>query len=152
MESRAITDRQITASSEHNSESNDVHSAKNGRLHFHEITSKEAGAWVADANDVNQWLQIDLIGQYIVTRVATQGRNSSTYQQWVTRYKLQFGDDKNNLQYYRQQGQTTDKVKLSLAYLTDSFESPTMTSLSEDASVSCGDLYALLDSCDSFAQ
>ena len=115
MESRAITDRQITASSEHNSDINDVHSAKNGRLHFHEITSKEAGAWVAAANDVNQWLQIDLIGQYIVTRVATQGRNSSTYQQWVTRYKLQYGDDKNNLQYYRQQGQTTDKVKLSLA-------------------------------------
>ena len=86
MESRAITDEQITASSEVNA----VHSAKHGRLHFQEIKNRAAGAWVANANDDNQWLQIDLIGQYIVTRVATQGRNSSRFQQWVTRYKLQY--------------------------------------------------------------
>ena len=114
MESRAITDEQITASSEHNSEVNAVHSAKHGRLHFQEITNRAAGAWVANANDDNPWLQIDLIGQYIVTRVATQGRNSSRFQQWVTRYKLQYGDDEDYLQNYTQQGQAADKVKLSL--------------------------------------
>ena len=107
MESGAITDEQITASSERNA----MHSSKHGRLHFQEITNRAAGAWVAKASDGNPWLQIDLIGQYIVTRVATQGRNSSTYQQWVTMYKLQYGDDGNNFQYYRQQGQATDKVK-----------------------------------------
>ena len=113
MESGAITDEQITSSSEHNSKVNAVHSAKHGRLHFQEITNQEAGAWVANASDDNPWLQIDLIGQYIVTRVATQGRNSSNYQQWVTNYKLQYGDDEDQLQNYIQhvQGQATDKVK-----------------------------------------
>ena len=115
MESFAITDGQITASSEHNSEVNAVHSAKHGRLHFQEITNQAAGAWVAKEGDNNSWLQVDLGNQYNkVTRVATQGRDSSTYQQWVTSYKLQYGDDGNNFQYYRQQGQATDKVKLSL--------------------------------------
>ena len=116
MESGAITDEQITASSEHNSEVNAVHSAKHGRLHFQEIKNRAAGAWVAKEGDDNPWLQIDLRDQYIVTRVATQGRNSSSFQQWVTRYKLQYGDDGNNFQYYKQQGQATDKVKLSLTH------------------------------------
>ncbi|XP_078348538.1 uncharacterized protein LOC144633566 [Oculina patagonica] len=70
------------------------------------------GAWVAKSSDVNPWLQIDLIGQYIVTRVATQGRNSSTYQQRVTKYKLQYGDDGTNFKYYQEQGQTTDKYSI----------------------------------------
>ena len=113
MESGAITDEQITASSEHNSDINAVHSAKHGRLHFQEITHQAAGAWVANGSDNNPWLQIDLIGQYIVTRVATQGRNSSRFQQRVTRYKLQYGDDEDHLQNYIQhvQGQATDEVK-----------------------------------------
>ena len=80
MESLAITGEQITASSEHNSAVNAVHSATHRRLHFQEITNQAAGAWVADTSDKNPWLQIDLIGQYIVTRVATQGRNSLKYQ------------------------------------------------------------------------
>ena len=92
MQSRAITDEQITASSEFDAN----HAAIQGRLYF------QAGA--------NQWLQIDLIGQYIVTRVATQGRNRND--QWVTEYKLQYGDDGKNFQYYRELGQTTDKVKI----------------------------------------
>ena len=109
MESRAITDEQITASSEwdHN------HAAIQGRLNFLKTGGKR-GAWSADRNDDNQWLQIDLIGQYIVTRVATQGRNG--HAQWVTEYKLQFGDDGNNFQYYREQGETTDKVKIRLIH------------------------------------
>ena len=107
MESGAITDEQITASSEHNA----MHSSKHGRLHFQEITNHAAGAWVANASDDNPWLQIDLIGQYIVTRVATQGRNSSKYQQFVTNYKLQYGDDEDQLQNYIKQGQAADKVK-----------------------------------------
>ena len=111
MESRAITDEQITASSEwdHN------HAAIQGRLNFPK-TGDKRGAWSADRNDAKPWLQIDLIGQYIVTRVATQGRNSNRHDQWVTEYKLQYGDDGNNFQYYREQGEATDKVKIRLIH------------------------------------
>lgn len=109
MENRAITDAEITASSE----VNDVHSPKHGRLHFQEIALQASGGWAADANDNNPWLQVDLINQYArVTGVATQGRNGN-FAQWVTLYKLQYSDNGNNFLYYREQGQTVDKVKIS---------------------------------------
>ncbi len=112
MSSGAITDGQITASSEHS----DNQTAMQGRLNF-EQTGNETGAWVANASDVNQWLQIDLIGQYIVTRVATQGRND--YDHWVTTYKLEYGDDTASFQFYREPGKDTDKVKMT--QVTDKF-------------------------------
>lgn len=111
MESRAISDEQITASSEYDA----VHSPKQGRLHFQEIALQVlqvSGGWVADANDNNPWLQIDLIDQYArVTGIATQGRNGD-HAQWVSRYKLQYGDDGNNFQNYREHAQTIDKVRI----------------------------------------
>ena len=106
METGAISDAQISASSEWDAN----HAAKQGRLHFQAVPGK-AGSWSAKANNVNQWLQIDLGNQRTkVTRVATQGRNA--YSQWVTKYKLQYSDDGVNFRYYREQGQTTDKVKV----------------------------------------
>ena len=108
MESRAITNAQITASSEHSHK----HAASHARLNFQEIPSMAAGAWVAHGRDDNPWLQVDLGAQYTkVTRVATQGRNSSQYSQWVTKYKLQYGDKNEEFQYYREPGQDTDEVK-----------------------------------------
>ena len=108
MESEAITNAQITASSEHNA----VHAASHARLNVREIPKQAAGAWVANAGDGNPWLQVDLGAQYTkVTRVATQGRNSLAYSQWVTKYKLQYGDINEEFQYYRDPGQDTDEVK-----------------------------------------
>ncbi|KAL9951704.1 hypothetical protein ACROYT_G044426 [Oculina patagonica] len=105
VESGAISDTQITASSEYSY--HDFYAAKNGRLHFQE-TQSAAGAWVAATLDANQWLQIDLGSQHFrVTRVATQGRNG--FDQWVTRYKLQYSNDKVSFRCYVEQGQTTDK-------------------------------------------
>jgi len=43
-----------------------------------------------------------------VRRVATKGYNGKN--QYVKKYKLQFSDDGVNFQYYKEQGQTTDKV------------------------------------------
>ena len=107
MESGAILDGQISASSEHDAN----HAARQGRLNFQETGSKK-GAWSAGANDVNQWLQVDLRSFYTaVTRVSTQGRNSSINTQWVTEYKLQYSNDGVNFKNYREQGQTADKVK-----------------------------------------
>ncbi len=99
MENGTISDGQVSASSQL-----DVnHSAIQGRLNC------EAGSWTAARNNSSQWLQIDLGSQYTkVTRVATQGRNEAA--QWVTKYKLQYSNDGVNFQYYREQGQTIDKV------------------------------------------
>ena len=105
MASGAISDEQISASSQHD----DNHAATQGRLHFQK-TGKKQGAWAAATKDVNQWLQIDLRSYYTrVKRVATQGRNG--YDQWVAKYKLQYSNNGENFRFYREQGQTTDKVK-----------------------------------------
>ncbi len=100
MENGAISDEQIRFSSQLDAN----HYAVQGRLHW------EAGSWSASSNDVHQWLQIDLGSQYTkMTGVATQGRSDAA--QWVTRYKLQYSNNGVNFQYYREQGQTADRVK-----------------------------------------
>ena len=105
MANGAISDGQISASSQIDSS----HAVTQARLHF-KATAGKAGSWSARSNDVNQWLQIDLGSRHNnVTRVATQGRNDSL--EWVTKYKLQYSNDGVNFQYYREQGQTADKVK-----------------------------------------
>jgi len=105
MESGAISDKQIKASSQWDSN----HAPFQGRLHFQGISFK-AGSWSAGKNDLHQWLQVDLGSQYSkVTRVATQGRNA--YNQWVTKYKLQYSNDGVTFQYYRERGETVDKVQ-----------------------------------------
>ena len=113
MESRTITDAQLTASTEDNT----IHSVSHARLNFQEITDKAAGGWVADANDEHPWLQVDLGARYakvIMTGVATQGRNSSLkYAQWVTKYKLQYSDNGEAFHHYKELGQAKDKVQIA---------------------------------------
>ena len=111
MESRAIIDAQISASSEHDA----AHAASHARLNYQEIPNHAAGAWAANANDDNPWLQVDLGARYakvIMTGAATQGMNSLNYPQWVTKYKLQYGDNEEGFQYYREPRKDTDKVKI----------------------------------------
>lgn len=80
------------------------HSANIGRL----FKTLRAGAWSAGINDGNQWIQLDLGGRRIkVTRVATQGRYNG---QSVTTFKLQYSENTVNFYYYKEQGQTSDKV------------------------------------------
>ena len=105
MASGAIPDERINASSQLNNN----RAASLGRLHLVPSGSKK-GSWVAGTKDANQWLQVDLGSVYNrVTGVATQGRND--LRQWVTKYKLQYGNDGVSVQYYRQRGQHTDKVE-----------------------------------------
>ena len=104
MESGEITDEQITASSEWSS----THAPSLARLNRVKEGNK-AGSWAAKTNDVNQWLQIELGSDYTkVTRIVTQGR--SDYDQWIKTFKLQYSEDGVNYQFYREQGQTEDKV------------------------------------------
>ncbi|XP_066026855.1 uncharacterized protein [Pocillopora verrucosa] len=95
MESGAITDEQISFSSE-------KHNKKIVRLHH---TGK---TWIADKKDSNQWLQVDLRAQNTeVTRVATQG--SDQHKKWVKKYKLQYSNYRVRFQNYTEQGQTVSK-------------------------------------------
>lgn len=101
MENGLISNGQISASSQENG--NDL-AAFRGRLY------SKAGSWSAHTNVGEQWLQVDLGSQNIrVTGVATQGNGNRD--QWVKKYKLQYSNDGKIFQYYRQQGQTKDRVK-----------------------------------------
>ena len=109
MENGAISDSQISASSQWDSSL----SPKNGRLN-HEQGPKKGGAWAARRNNDEQWLQIDLRDQQTkVTRVGTQGRSRN--RQRVRKYKLQYGNDEGSLQYFKEEGQSADKVRLQIS-------------------------------------
>ena len=103
MDSGAITDAQITASSQwdHN------HSAAQARLHFKKVGYKQ-GSWSAAKNNVDQWLQVDLGSYTTVTKVATQGRNGNS--QWVTQYRLQYSDDGVTFQFFKEPRSSSAKV------------------------------------------
>ena len=103
MENNAISDGHITASSQ----LSPFHAPFKARLNFIEGT----GGWRA-GSDANQWLQVDLGLVFTkVTGLATQGRHSVDWIQWVTKYKLQYSDDGVTFQSYTEQGQSADKVK-----------------------------------------
>ena len=109
MQSGLISDKKLSASSEWDAE----HGAHKARLH----KTGWPGSWSAGTNDANQWLQIDVLGlgkKYTkLTRIATQGRGTAhpDAQQWVNKYKVQFSNDGVNFQYYKEEGQSTDKVR-----------------------------------------
>lgn len=83
-------------------------------LHFDGGALGKASAWISLTKDADQWLQIDLFSlgnKYTrITGVATQGRRNENYQHWVSKYKLQYSNDGVNFRYYKEQGQTADKV------------------------------------------
>ena len=113
MESGAIAESQITASSELNS----YHGVTRARLHTKETDVYSRGAWVPAKNDLNQWLQVNLGKITTVTHVATQGRNAYSPVQMVTKYKLQFSDDGASFVFYRRQRESTDAVKTNILNL-----------------------------------
>ena len=104
MESGAIHDSQISASSTWRSN----HAAQQARLHF-KAGGGKTGGWSAKVNDLNQWLQVDLKQTTRVARIATQGRNTE-FTQWVTQYKLQYGEDGHSFTFYKQNGDHLDTV------------------------------------------
>ena len=101
MEKGQIPDGNITASSERLY----THHAFQGRLNFKVDGARvKRGAWTARKTDGYQWLQVDLGSQFTrVTGVATQGREDSD--KWVTKYKLQYSNETNQFQYYKEKGQ-----------------------------------------------
>lgn len=111
MQTHQIPDWQITSSSQWDAN----HAAVQGRLFFQAAGNKQ-GAWSARKNDINQWLQINLgCNGNTVTRVATQGRNA--YNQWVTKYALQYSGDGLHFHFYKEKGQLKNKVNLDLYFI-----------------------------------
>ena len=93
-----IPDSSFSSSSRFNS----VYAAKYGRL-------TGARSWAPNGNNnANDYLQIDLLFEYVICAVATQGNPRAN--EWTTKYKLQLSlKDTNFLTY---QENSVDKVGL----------------------------------------
>ena len=131
MESGNISDGQISASSEWNTthhadqcrvattyyanQWDATHYAHQGRLQF-KADGVRGGAWSAAENDVNPWLQVDLVSNFTrVTGLATQGRDD--YDWWVIEYKLLYSSYQNlNFENYKEMGHTVAKVNTPLLF------------------------------------
>ena len=107
MENKAITDTQLSASSEwvHSEVS---HSPPQGRLNY-KGRDHLAGAWCPERTDNNPWLQVDFGNCTIVTAIATQGRNGWGYW-WVTKYQLNYSDNGVAFKFYMEPPSTSAKV------------------------------------------
>ena len=67
-------------------------------------TSGSTGSWSTGSNAIGQYLQIDLGKERVVSKIATQGRPSTVYLQWVTSYELLFSSDGADWNEYRSNG------------------------------------------------
>ena len=101
-----ISNGQVIASSQLDAE----HAAINGRLNAVRPSNK-VGSWSPYTNNVKQWLQIDRGSQErtLVAKIATQGENAKST--WVTHYTLQYSDNGDKFNVYKEQGQGKDKVR-----------------------------------------
>jgi len=102
MESGAIPDNNITASSEESG-----NPAKNGRLN-------SGSSWCAGASDTNPYLQIDLQTLHIICAVSTQGNSQA--EQWVRTYRLQLSSDGSTWSDYTEGGQVKVKFYYNALY------------------------------------
>jgi hypothetical protein len=99
MESGIILDSAITASSYH---SNGLIPA-NARLNL----NRGDCAWTTTrAEQQSAWIQVDLSDIISVTGVATQGRCTSRWTQWVTSYTVSYSTDGEKWRFYEESGST----------------------------------------------
>ena len=98
MEDNKIADYQITASSEWSSINHpEYHGANNARLNQASQSGVTTGAWSASLDDINPWIQVDLMQPTWITGVMIQGRHGVL--QWVTEYKVEYSSDGQNWMY-----------------------------------------------------
>ena len=108
MENSEISSGQILASSQWDGYS----AASQGRLFF-QATERTQGGWSAGKRNAWQWFQVDLGSQYVkITGVATQGRQE--HDEWVTSYKLRYGNNGESFQYFKEEGKVEDKVNIKI--------------------------------------
>ena len=85
------------------------YAAKYGRLNG-------TGAWEPKTNDRDDYLQIDLLYEYVICAVATQGNppTQSQAQEWTTEYKLRFS--LNGTTFFPYKENNIDKVIICHAH------------------------------------
>ncbi|KAI8508430.1 NAP1- protein 2 [Branchiostoma belcheri] len=89
MQSGAITNEQITASTTYDAPLQDPWSASYARI-------GNTYAWYPSVDNKKQWLQVDLRKQMVITGVQTQGHFSSRKSYYVETFKLQFKTDETS--------------------------------------------------------
>ena len=94
----AFPDSSFSASS-----SKSGNEASKGRLYGDDAWSP------SDNNNPNDYLQIDLLYEFVICAVATRGKYPADH--WTTKYKLQLSYDGSNWVIYHENN--TDKVGLS---------------------------------------
>ena len=87
-----------------------TYAAKYGRLNGR-------GAWEPKTNDRDDYLQIDLLYEYVICAVATQGNppGHSDALEWTTEYKLRFS--LNGTTFFPYKENNTDKVGMSCSHI-----------------------------------
>ena len=105
MKDGSIPDSQLTASSLWSSVN--INGASNARLD-RPADSVTTRAWIAGANNVNQWIKADIGTVKYVAGIVLQGRPA--LDQWVTEYKVQYSYDDKTWSYVKDAGQNSDKV------------------------------------------
>ena len=113
MESGVISDAQITSSSELKDTSTAIYARFN---QSGEIGGTD-GAWIAAIKDKNQWVEVNLYRQMVITGVNMQGNPSSD--KWVTRYKVEISLDHAMWEYVPDENGITEvslKMKIFLNF------------------------------------
>ena len=99
MQNNKLPNSALSVSSQYNGNTG----PENARLHFYAESGRK-GAWVAQKQDLNQWLQVDFGVETVITRIATQGRQDAN--QWVKKYTLRYSTDGSYFKHYQPFGYT----------------------------------------------
>ena len=76
------------------------------------ISSLLTGAWTPKIQNANEWLQIDLGKQYIITKLHSQGRRGSD--EYVMEFFLEFSDDGTTWKRYTNRYGIAEVIKINL--------------------------------------
>ncbi len=91
LENGRVSDSQITSSS-----------AWSATLSTRQARLNGVASWTARGRDQDQWIQVDLGKEDVVTAIATQGRSNAD--QWVKTYSVSYSSDGQSFDYYKING------------------------------------------------
>ena len=114
MQNGNIRDRQVTASTNYNSNTLSIR----GRLHCF-LPGTKKGGWCSNTKTAGQYLQVDLRSGKLITKIATQGRH--TYSQWVTEYILSYMNDETTWSNYEGDMNCTKVCVMKIMDITTDF-------------------------------
>ena len=114
MESGVISNNQITSSSDMSDRARAIYARFNQRGEI----DGTGDAWIAATMDMNQWIEVNMYRQTVITGVNMQGNPSSD--KWVTRYKVEFSLDHVMWEYVPDEKGITEVIlKMMINYLNN---------------------------------